>query len=175
MSWLRLMLMFGLLALPAGCAQGSAPENPGMEAGKQAGGGFGVCVVSGRKATGEFSSVYNGRTYYFCSASCVEAFKANPQAYADRIKEFKLEAYRFGYSPDRLEVKKNDVVRILATSRDVPHGVFIKEYGINAVVKKGETTVIEFLADKPGEFDVICSIYCGPGHREMKAKLVVGE
>ena len=92
---------------------------------------------------------------------------------AAQVKEFNLEAYQFGYSPETLPVKKGDVVKIHATSKDVPHGVFIKEYGINATVKKGEVADIEFVADKTGEFEIRCSVYCGAGHRTMKARLIV--
>lgn len=89
------------------------------------------------------------------------------------VKEFDVEAYKFGYSPDRIIVKKGDTVRLHATSKDVPHGVLIKEYGINERVEKGKVTDIEFVADKAGAFDIRCSVYCGAGHRDMKAQLVV--
>ena len=92
---------------------------------------------------------------------------------ASEVKEINLEAYKFGYSPERIVVKKGEVVKLLATSRDVPHGVFIKEYGINEKVEKGKVNNIEFVADKTGEFDILCSVYCGAGHHSMKAKLIV--
>jgi cytochrome c oxidase subunit 2 len=94
---------------------------------------------------------------------------------AAQVKEFNLETYQHGYSPERLVVKKGDIVKLHATSRDVPHGIFIKEYGINVPVKKGAVEEIEFIADKAGEFDILCSVYCGKGHHSMKAKLVVEE
>lgn len=104
--------------------------------------------------------------------SAVSTEKASSTA---QIKEFDLEAYQFGYSPDTIVVSKGDVVKIHASSRDVPHGVFIKEYGVNVTVKKGSIEEIEFIADKAGEFDIICSVYCGRGHHGMKAKLIVKE
>lgn len=88
------------------------------------------------------------------------------------VKEIKLEAYQHGYSPSRIFVKKGDTVIIYATSRDVPHGVHIKEYAINVVVR-GKTKIIKFVAKKAGEFDIRCSVYCGSGHTNMKGKLVV--
>ncbi|MCM8800337.1 MAG: cupredoxin domain-containing protein, partial [Candidatus Omnitrophica bacterium] len=86
-----------------------------------------------------------------------------------------LEAYQYGFSPDPVIVKKGDIVKLEITSQDVSHGVYIREYGINISVKKGETKRIEFLADKVGEFDILCSVYCGSGHSQMKAKLIVEE
>lgn len=90
-----------------------------------------------------------------------------------QVKEINLEAYQFSYSPDTITVNKGDIVKIHATSRDVPHGIFIKEYAINEKVEKGKTTDIEFIADKTGEFDILCSVYCGRGHSNMKGKLIV--
>ncbi|MFH1863971.1 MAG: hypothetical protein ABIJ85_03665, partial [bacterium] len=74
-----------------------------------------------------------------------------------------------------ITVSKGDIVKIHATSRDVPHGIYIKEYNVKVPVKKGEIQQIEFVADKTGEFDMLCSIYCGRGHHSMKAKLIVVE
>ena len=91
------------------------------------------------------------------------------------VQEVRLEAYQYGYSPERIVVKKGETVKLLATSRDVPHGVFIKEYGINEKVEKGKDKEIEFIADKVGEFDILCSVYCGRGHHSMKSKLIVEE
>jgi cytochrome c oxidase subunit 2 len=92
-----------------------------------------------------------------------------------QVKEFNFEAYQYGYSPKQLVVKKGDIVKLHATSQDVPHGVFIKEYGVNVPVKKGAVEEIEFVADKAGEFDILCSVYCGSGHNSMKAKLIAEE
>lgn len=40
-----------------------------------------VCGMGVNKTTAAGSSVYNGKTYYFCSASCKQAFDANPKKY----------------------------------------------------------------------------------------------
>ena len=104
-----------------------------------------------------------------------DALKKDPQKYLFRIKEFKLEAFKFGYDPEVIKVKKGDLVRLLATSRDINHGIYIKEYGIDVTLIKGEVKKIEFIADKSGTFPIICSVYCGRGHHSMTAKLIVAE
>lgn len=92
-----------------------------------------------------------------------------------KVKAINVEAYKYGYSPDPIVVKKGDSVRILATSKDVTHGFAIKEYGINAVLHKGKNTEIKFVADKVGTFVIRCSVFCGSGHGSMKGRLVVEE
>jgi len=103
------------------------------------------------------------------------AVSEEPESTKEEVREIRLEAYQHGYSPEKIVVKKGTVVKLFATSRDVPHGVFIKEYGINEKVEKGKVKEITFVADKAGEFDIICSVYCGRGHHSMKSKLVVEE
>lgn len=135
----------------------------------------GICPVTAEPALGEYYYTHEGKTYYFCCAMCIDEFKKDPQKYISRIKEINLEAFQYGFSPDPLIVKKGDIVKLLVTSRDVTHGIYIKEYGVNVTIKKGEQKKIEFLADKIGAFDIVCSIYCGPGHSEMKGRLIVEE
>jgi len=89
------------------------------------------------------------------------------------VKEFRLETFQFGYDPGVIEVNKGDTVRIIATSRDVTHGLALGDFGVNIVIKKGEETTAEFVADKTGEFTFYCSVPCGSGHGTMKGKLVV--
>lgn len=138
-------------------------------------GNVGICPVMGNPAREKYSYSYKGKTYYFCCPMCIGQFKKNPGKYISKIKEIPLAAYQFGYEPSEITVSKGDIVRFLATSRDVPHGVYIEEYGINATLKKGEMKEIEFIADKAGEFPILCSVYCGRGHHTMRAKLIVKE
>lgn len=134
---------------------------------------FGICPVMKMPASKEYSYIYKGKTYYFCCSECPKQFKANPEKYISGIKEFKIEAYQFGFEPATITVKQGDIVKLEATSRDIPHGISIKEYNIDRRVEKGKTTRIEFVADKKGSFDIRCSVYCGSGHSTMKAKLIV--
>lgn len=134
---------------------------------------YGLCPVAGTEASGQYSHTYENKIYYFCCEDCVRQFIIDPQRYISRIKEFKLEAYQYGFSPDPLIVKKGDIIKLEITSRDVPHGVYIKEYGINVKVEKAQAQRVEFLADKVGNFDILCSVYCGSGHTQMKGKLIV--
>ena len=89
------------------------------------------------------------------------------------VKEFKITANNFAFSPSTITVKKGDKVKLTVTSTDVDHGIAIKEYDINTKVNKGKTETIEFTADKAGEFEFYCSVFCGSGHKNMKGKLIV--
>lgn len=89
------------------------------------------------------------------------------------IKEFKITAKQFSFTPDTIEVNKGDKVRLIVTSVDVPHGFAVREYDINERLEPGKPATIEFTADKEGTFTAYCSVFCGSGHSSMKGKLVV--
>lgn len=82
-------------------------------------------------------------------------------------KEFAINAFRFGYAPDAITVSKGDKVRIIINNTDTLHGIRIPELNI-----KGNE-IIEFTADKTGEFDWYCANMCGNEHMQMKGKLLV--
>ena len=89
------------------------------------------------------------------------------------VKEFRMTAKQFAFDPSIIEVNKGDKVRLIVTSTDVPHGIAIKEYGINQMLDVGKPATIEFTADKQGTFTAYCSVFCGAGHSGMKGKLIV--
>lgn len=89
------------------------------------------------------------------------------QAVDENLKEFTLEATRFVYSPDTIEVNKGDKVRININNVDTMHGIRIPAFGI-----KDEYS-IEFTANQTGEFDFFCTVFCGDQHREMRGKLII--
>lgn len=45
------------------------------------------CPVTGAKITKKkYNTTYNGKRYWFSSFSALQKFKANPQAYADKLE-----------------------------------------------------------------------------------------
>lgn len=89
------------------------------------------------------------------------------------VKKITITAKRFEYEPNSITVNQGDTVRLKIKSIDVTHGFGLVEFGVNVKLRKGETIVVEFVADKKGTFEFRCTNYCGTGHGEMKGKLVV--
>ena len=82
-------------------------------------------------------------------------------------KEFTVKAFRFGYTPDTIIVDKGDKVKIIIDNTDTLHGIRIPELNL-----KGND-LIEFTAEKTGEFEWYCANMCGKEHIEMNGKLIV--
>jgi YHS domain-containing protein len=40
-----------------------------------------ICKMTVDEKTAKFTSVYNGKTYYFCAPGCKKTFDANPEQY----------------------------------------------------------------------------------------------
>lgn len=87
--------------------------------------------------------------------------------------EIRMTAKKYEYAPNEIRVKQGEKVRLLITALDRKHGFEIKDLGIKTELEKEKETVVEFVADKPGEYKFNCTVFCGFGHRRMKGKLVV--
>jgi heme/copper-type cytochrome/quinol oxidase subunit 2 len=95
------------------------------------------------------------------------------QDQAPNRREFVIVAKDFHYTPDRLEVTQDDLVKLTVRSEDVAHSFTIDEYRIVKRVPAGGTTTFEFRADRAGTFAYYCTLTSDPGHATMKGQLVV--
>lgn len=79
-----------------------------------------------------------------------------------------------GWSPARLVVKQGQTVRLRILAEDVTHGFQLLHFGVNVgAIKTGTTKVVEFAADRAGEFPFYCSVRCSPLHMALMGTLVV--
>ena len=83
------------------------------------------------------------------------------------VKEFVITSFYdntgIWFSLKEISVNKGDIVRIKVTNIKGRHDFVIDEYGIKKDTPLNEEVVIEFTADKVGEFIYYCSF---PGHRQ---------
>jgi len=94
--------------------------------------------------------------------------------FLDGFRVVDFEAFRYGFAPDPLVVKAGERIRLKMTSLDVAHGAAIPAIGFSTVVPADGTAEAEFDAPfQPGEYSIYCTVYCGPGHGDMKGTLLV--
>jgi cytochrome c oxidase subunit 2 len=74
---------------------------------------------------------------------------------------------------DVLNVPMGRPVKLLMTSADVVHCLFIPAYRIKEDCVPGMTTHLWFTANESGTYDIFCTEYCGVGHSHMRSKVVV--
>jgi len=95
------------------------------------------------------------------------------QDQAPNRPEFTLVARNFRYSPDRLEVSQDDLVKLTIRSEDVAYSFAIDEYRIVRRVPAGGATTFEFRADRAGTFRFYSNLTSDSGHADMQGQLVV--
>src|SRR5271169_2204554 len=94
---------------------------------------------------------------------------------APQPQTIKLTVKKFEYSLKQITVKKGTPVVIEITSQDRQHGFSLPDFNVRADVNPGKVVRVAFTADKAGEFDYLCDIFCGDGHEDVNGKLVVEE
>jgi nitrosocyanin len=94
------------------------------------------------------------------------------QEQAPNRPEFTLTASDGRFSPDRLEVRTGDLVKLTLESKDIGHSFAIDEYRIVRRIPAGASTTFEFRADRAGTFRFYCNLSDG-NHGPMEGQLVV--
>ena len=86
---------------------------------------------------------------------------------AQKPRVVNIVAKRFEYSPNRISLKKGELVTFRMESLDVTHGLYLDGYGINIKARPGLIGKATFVVDKPGRFTFRCSETCGEFHPYM--------
>ncbi|MDO8741740.1 MAG: cupredoxin domain-containing protein, partial [Candidatus Roizmanbacteria bacterium] len=89
------------------------------------------------------------------------------------VKEFTMTAKQWAFDPAIVTVKQGDKVILKIKSIDAAHGFALPDFNVKVDLVPNKEEIVEFVADKKGEFTFFCSVMCGEGHRDMKGKLVV--
>lgn len=83
--------------------------------------------------------------------------------------------YPNGYVDDKLYVPAAEPIRLVMTSDDVIHSLYIPDFRVKQDLVPGRYTKMWFKAIKPGEYSLFCAEYCGSGHADMLSKVIVLE
>lgn len=76
-------------------------------------------------------------------------------------------------SEGELVVPQHKPIRLNVTSQDVIHSLFIPAFRIKIDAVSGMQTHAWFYPRKKGEYDILCTEFCGVGHADMTAVLRV--
>lgn len=87
------------------------------------------------------------------------------------VKEYSIQSFvefvdgkpKPQFNPNEITVKKGDLVRLKITVTSGNHDFKIDEFNVFADTKLNEEKIVEFVADKAGEFVYYCT---KPGHRQ---------
>jgi heme/copper-type cytochrome/quinol oxidase subunit 2 len=88
-------------------------------------------------------------------------------------RQFTITGDHFAFSPQRIEVQKDDLVKITFTAKDIPHSLTIDEYRIAKRAAAGQTVVFEFRADQPGTHRFYCNLSTDERCKRMDGQFIV--
>jgi cytochrome c oxidase subunit 2 len=125
--------------------------------------GTGACLLAGPAVVRLFAHPFAG----------AGAALAAPQDQAPNRREFSVVARDYRFSPNRIEVTQNDLVKLTIQSEDVAYSLTIDEYRVSKRVPAGGTTTLEFRADRTGNFSFYSNLTSDARHAEMRGELVV--
>ena len=95
------------------------------------------------------------------------------QEQAPNRREITLTARNYRFSPSRIEVAQDDLVKLTVRSEDVAYSLTIDEYRLSRRIPAGGTTTLEFRADRPGTFAFYSNLTNDARHAQMKGELIV--
>ena len=90
-----------------------------------------------------------------------------------QTREFSITGQDHRYSPARIEVNRDDLVKITFTAADMPHSFNNERYRIAKRAGAGQTVTFEFRADRSGPFTYYCNLSQDAKCRDMKGTLTV--
>jgi heme/copper-type cytochrome/quinol oxidase subunit 2 len=96
-----------------------------------------------------------------------------PEA-VDSTRTINVTVSRYACSPERIEFRVGERIRLNVLSLDGTPGFQVKALGLNAAIPPGARSVtVELTPKEVGTFEISCSKYCGRGHGPMTALLIV--
>ena len=88
-------------------------------------------------------------------------------------RDVTITAKDFHFSPNRVEISRDDLLRLTVKSEDVAYGFTIDDYRVSKRVPAGGSVVLELRADREGTFPFYSNMTSDARHSQMKGELVV--
>ena len=88
-------------------------------------------------------------------------------------RNFTVKARKYSFSPARIEVVQNDLVKVTLDTEDIAHSFTVDEYRIAKRASPHQPATFEFRADQPGTFRFYCNLTTDDGCKQMRGELVV--
>ena len=110
---------------------------------------------------------------FLLAAVALSAATLIAQEPSQNRREFTVVAKDHVFTPDKLEVSQDDLVKITLRSEDVPVSFAIDAYRIIKRVAGKTSITFEFRADQAGAFPFYCNLTTDPGCKDMRGVLNV--
>jgi heme/copper-type cytochrome/quinol oxidase subunit 2 len=99
--------------------------------------------------------------------------QTSAQDQAPNKRDITLTARNYKFSPSRIEVAQDDLVKLTVQSEDNAYSFTIDEYRVSRRVPAGGSTTLEFRADRAGTFPFYSNLTNDARHAQMRGELIV--
>jgi cytochrome c oxidase subunit 2 len=124
-----------------------------------------------------FSLLYAKNKYRSDVPECLPYDKAYATAKINQLDQNTYQVFAVAsmwqFEPAEIYIPVGSEVDFYLTSKDVVHGFNISEKNINMMAVFGAINKTTVKFDKPGVYDIVCHEYCGVGHQNMRAQVIV--
>jgi cytochrome c oxidase subunit II len=94
---------------------------------------------------------------------------------SENLLEIHMMAKMWAFEPQLIKVKPNTTLDIYLASKDVNHGFHLENTNVNLMAVPGAINYARVTLREPGVYHIVCHEYCGAGHQNMSAAIVVGD
>jgi cytochrome c oxidase subunit 2 len=124
-----------------------------------------------------FSLLYAKNKYRSDVPECLPYDKAYTVPKVNKLDEKTYQVFSVAsmwqFEPSEIYIPVGSEVDFYLTSKDVVHGFNIAQKNVNMMAVYGAINKTTVKFDKPGVYDIICHEYCGIGHQNMRAQVIV--
>ncbi len=124
-----------------------------------------------------FSLLYAQNKYKSDVPECLPYDKAYTEPKVNKLGDSLYQVFSVAamwqFQPSEIYIPVGSEVDFYLTSKDVVHGFNIAQKNINMMAVYGAINKTTVKFDKPGVYDIICHEYCGIGHQNMRAQVIV--
>ena len=124
-----------------------------------------------------FSLLYAKNKYKSDLPECLPYNKAYAQPKINKIDDKTYQVFMVAqmwqFQPSEIYIPVGSEVDFFLTSNDVVHGFNIAKKNVNMMAVYGNINKTTVKFDKPGVYDIVCHEYCGVGHQNMHAQVIV--
>lgn len=124
-----------------------------------------------------FSLLYAKGKYRSDVPECLPYDKAYTEPRVNKLDSTTYQVFSVAsmwqFQPAEIYIPVGSEVDFYLTSKDVVHGFNIAQKNINMMAVHGAINKTTVKFDKPGVYDIVCHEYCGVGHQNMRAQVIV--
>ena len=124
-----------------------------------------------------FSLLYAKNKYKTDVPECLPYNKTYEEPKVNKIDEKTYQVFAVAqmwqFQPSEIYIPVGSEVDFYLTSKDVVHGFNIADKNVNMMAVYGNINKTTVKFDKPGVYNIVCHEYCGIGHQNMRAQVIV--